>query len=100
MSPLSPRERQELDRHITGNYGEDQFEEPEMTPEQEKAEADAEMERFAHRYRNQIDNIIQGLQYAKTVATDPTALSDSLSQVEELMTELCDEVMGRDCFDC
>lgn len=40
MSPLTPRERQELDRHITGNYGEDQlrdedFEDgPEPTDEQ------------------------------------------------------------------
>lgn len=98
---LTPREKQELDRYITGNYGEDQFDEPEMTPEQEKAEADAELQRHAVRFQNQIDNIVDGLKYARGLAaTDLMAFLDSLGQIEELMTELCDEVMGRDCFDC
>jgi hypothetical protein len=32
---VNHRERQDLDRHITGNDGEDFFEEPEMTDAQE-----------------------------------------------------------------
>lgn len=100
---MNNREKEALDRHITGNYGEDQFpsdEELEMTEQQEKEVAEAEREMYAQRYEGRVNELIEALKHVKTqIRESDSAFSDALISFEEHFTALADEVLGRDCFD-
>jgi hypothetical protein len=97
---MNQRERNALDRHITGNYGEDQFEqydEPEPTEEQMQAEMAAEEEHYFFKpVEQKMDELLQKMQDAKKLLReDRTRCIGALEDAEDLMVQLMDCMTGR-----